>query len=296
MKDDIERPDTVGAHRRAETIRQGMVSWVAARVAIEEAFEKNDWMTLGYRSWDEYCDKEFSAKKLKLTADERLEAARAFQDAGMTLREIAAATGSSAATISRVLNPSPPKDDLRVSDETKTSQVKAAEPTQSTSAAESSDSIEPARTGRTEAEAQQQPGPNASSDDADTSNPPEVPGDRYGSDEGDESGEAAFPPAASPDFVDSPNGPVSKTVADALDRHVPDADPYAQWRTAYLKAVGQVRAVIRFKPEEVAECGNDTCLDELARAADDLNDYLGRVETAWGAALPDNVHQIRRPA
>jgi len=111
---DVERPDTIGAHRRAETIRNGLRSYVETKAALVDAYEKNDWMTLGYTSWQAYCDKEFNLKSLRLSAEDRLDAAMAFQDAGMTLREIAAGTGSSPATIHRALNPKPP-----VSDETK---------------------------------------------------------------------------------------------------------------------------------------------------------------------------------
>lgn len=90
---EIERPDTVGAHRRAETIRDGMRGYATAMEAIAEAFEARDWMTLGYKSWDEYCEKEFSEKRLKLNREQREQAVLAFRGAGMSTRAIAAALG-----------------------------------------------------------------------------------------------------------------------------------------------------------------------------------------------------------
>jgi hypothetical protein len=116
MTTDIGKPDIVGAHRRAESIRQGMRSFIETRALIAEAFEQSDWIILGYTSWETYCEKEFGVKQLRLSKEERAEAASAFRDVGMTLREIGAATGTSSATAKRDL-------DGLVSDETKEAQV-----------------------------------------------------------------------------------------------------------------------------------------------------------------------------
>lgn len=105
---DIEMPDVIGATRRAETIRIGMVGWAAAQDAIAEAFEAKDWITLGYKSWSEYVEKEFAEKRLKLTRDQRSEAVEVFRLVGMSQREIAGTLGVGVGTINRELNPSVP--------------------------------------------------------------------------------------------------------------------------------------------------------------------------------------------
>lgn len=93
MSVDIDRPDTIGAHRRAETVRNGMLGWLAAQDALIEAAEKRDWATLGYKDWDTYCEKEFSERRLKLNRDDRERAVLAFRHAGMSVRAIASAMG-----------------------------------------------------------------------------------------------------------------------------------------------------------------------------------------------------------
>lgn len=105
---DIEKPDVIGATRRAETIRIGMVGWAAAQDAIAEAFEAKDWITLGYKSWGEYVEKEFAEKRLKLTRDQRAEAVEVFRLVGMSQREIAATLAVGIGTVNRELNPSVP--------------------------------------------------------------------------------------------------------------------------------------------------------------------------------------------
>jgi hypothetical protein len=95
----IEKPDVIGATRRAETIRAGMVGYVEAMAAIGEAYEQRDWVTLGHKDWDTYCEKEFSGKRLKLSRDERELAVLAFRGAGMSIRAIGSALGVSHPTV-----------------------------------------------------------------------------------------------------------------------------------------------------------------------------------------------------
>jgi hypothetical protein len=110
---DIEKPDVIGATRRAETIRIGMVGWAAAQDAIAEAFEAKDWITLGYKSWGEYVEKEFAEKRLKLTRDQRSEAVEVFRLVGMSQREIAATLDVSRNTVAKdVAQSEPPADPL----------------------------------------------------------------------------------------------------------------------------------------------------------------------------------------
>src|SRR5262245_47698596 len=108
---EIERPDAVGAHRRAETIREGIVGFARAKEAIAEAYEHRDWITLGYTSWEQYCEKEFSARRLKLNRSERGEAIEAFRELGMSVREIGAALDLPKSTVQDALKPPPPRPD-----------------------------------------------------------------------------------------------------------------------------------------------------------------------------------------
>lgn len=104
----VSRPDKVGAHRRAETIREGMRSFVAATEAIAKAYEARDWVTLGYSTWDEYCLKEFAESQLKLNTSQREQAVLAFRGVGMSTRAIAKALGVSKGSVHRTLKPGAP--------------------------------------------------------------------------------------------------------------------------------------------------------------------------------------------
>lgn len=107
------------ARSRAIAIRAGLESFVATRRLIAAAFQDQDWISLGYTSWEAYCDAEFSLKSMRLTAEERNEAILAFASVGMTTREIGAATGTSKDTAQRALKAA------RVSRETKSPLVEA---------------------------------------------------------------------------------------------------------------------------------------------------------------------------
>lgn len=95
----IEQIDRVEAMRRAETIRSGMVGYAMAMQAIGEAYEARDWVALGHKDWDTYCEKEFSEKRLKLTRDQREQAVLAFRGAGMSIRAIGSVLGVSPGTV-----------------------------------------------------------------------------------------------------------------------------------------------------------------------------------------------------
>lgn len=103
MSDEIERPDVVGATRRAETIRESMRGYVVGMDTIGEAYEKRDWVTLGHGSWDEYCEKEFGEKRLKLSREQREQAVLAFRGAGMSIRAIGSALGLPKSSVADVL-------------------------------------------------------------------------------------------------------------------------------------------------------------------------------------------------
>lgn len=87
------------AQRRAERIRVGMHSFIATRREIAAAYADRDWVTLGYASFEEYVDSEFSEVRVQLTADERREAVADLRIGGMSQRGIAATLGVSQSTV-----------------------------------------------------------------------------------------------------------------------------------------------------------------------------------------------------
>lgn len=105
---DIEKPDRVAAHRRAETIRSGIAGFAEAKTAIAEAFEAHDWITLGYTTWGDYCKKEIG-NRLKMPRADRDLAIQAFRELGMSVREIAEALELAKSTVQDALKPPPPK-------------------------------------------------------------------------------------------------------------------------------------------------------------------------------------------
>ncbi|GAA4928938.1 hypothetical protein GCM10023224_05390 [Streptomonospora halophila] len=66
---------------------------------ITEAYTTRAWAALGYDSWDAYCAEEFGAARLKLPREERQEVVGSLRDAGLSIRAIASATGSSKTTV-----------------------------------------------------------------------------------------------------------------------------------------------------------------------------------------------------
>lgn len=94
---------TADARARAERIRVGIHSFIATRKEIADAYRDRDWSTLGYESWEQYVDGEFSETRVRLTADERREAVAELRFAGMSQRAIGAALGVSKDTVGRDL-------------------------------------------------------------------------------------------------------------------------------------------------------------------------------------------------
>lgn len=94
-------------------IRQtGSVLWAL----IVKAFDGRVWESLGYESWDAYCDAEFDGARLKLPREERREVVASLREAGMSTRAIAAATGMHHSTVADdvtagVGNPTPQPPD-----------------------------------------------------------------------------------------------------------------------------------------------------------------------------------------
>ncbi len=77
--------------------RTGTVMWSQ----IIKAFQGRAWISLGYPSWDDYCDAEFDGARIKLPREERTTVVASLADAGMSVPAIASATGVTERTVQR---------------------------------------------------------------------------------------------------------------------------------------------------------------------------------------------------
>jgi len=66
---------------------------------IAKAYSERAWAALGYDSWDDYCETEFSGTRLRMPREERAEVVSSLRESGLSLRAIEAATGVSRPTI-----------------------------------------------------------------------------------------------------------------------------------------------------------------------------------------------------
>lgn len=66
---------------------------------IQEAYTSRAWSALGYDNWDAYCTAEFGASRLRLPREERQEVVASLRESGLSIRAIAAATGSGYGTV-----------------------------------------------------------------------------------------------------------------------------------------------------------------------------------------------------
>ena len=71
---------------------------------IVEAYQSRAWSALGYSSWDDYCTREFGTSRIALPREERTSVVTSLRSAGLSLRAIEAATGSSVRTVRRELS------------------------------------------------------------------------------------------------------------------------------------------------------------------------------------------------
>ena len=72
---------------------------------VRSAYEGRAWIALGYGSWDDYCGQEFAGARIQLPREERQEVVGSLRDAGLSIRAIAAATGTSVGTVHADLGP-----------------------------------------------------------------------------------------------------------------------------------------------------------------------------------------------
>lgn len=70
---------------------------------IEEAYTSRAWAALGYKSWDDYCTREFGTSRLRLPRENRPEVVASLRESGLSIRAIASATGDGYGTVRRAL-------------------------------------------------------------------------------------------------------------------------------------------------------------------------------------------------
>lgn len=92
------------AERARQLTDQIKVGVEAVWHLITEAYTTRAWSALGYRSWDDYCTREFGTSRLRLPREERAEVVQSLRESGLSLRAIASATGDSARTVRRALD------------------------------------------------------------------------------------------------------------------------------------------------------------------------------------------------
>jgi transposase-like protein len=66
---------------------------------IQEAYTSRAWAALGYSNWDDYCNAEFGAARLRLPREERQEVVASLRESGLSVRAIASATGAAYNTV-----------------------------------------------------------------------------------------------------------------------------------------------------------------------------------------------------
>lgn len=84
---------------------------------IAQAYAGRVWVSLGYDSWDDYCESEFGGSRIRLPREERQGVVASLAEAGLSNRAIAAATGTNRETVRQELAAGgkklPPADDGR---------------------------------------------------------------------------------------------------------------------------------------------------------------------------------------
>lgn len=70
---------------------------------IKQAYLHRAWATLGYSSWDEYCDQEFKTSRLRLPREERADVVCSLRESGMSAKSIASAIGVNRQTVTNDL-------------------------------------------------------------------------------------------------------------------------------------------------------------------------------------------------
>lgn len=98
----LPQSDLREARERAARIRIGMVSYLTTLADIRSAWDRRDWLTLGYKDWDAYLDGEFSEHRLRVPAEHRDKAITELRMAGMSQRAIATTIQTPQSTVGDV--------------------------------------------------------------------------------------------------------------------------------------------------------------------------------------------------
>lgn len=103
----LQRERQRSARARAGRIRLGMVSYLETLADVIAARAENDHLTLGYKTWQEYLDKEYGAERLKLAPEMQQKAIVELRLAGASQREIGYTLGLNQSNVSRALSDRP---------------------------------------------------------------------------------------------------------------------------------------------------------------------------------------------
>ena len=96
---DVARKHAIDLTNKIRTVAGGLTE------LLIEAYHRQVWTHLGYESWNEYLEGEFSGRRLflGLPREEQVKEIKALRDSGMSLRAIEAATGVSKSNTTRLL-------------------------------------------------------------------------------------------------------------------------------------------------------------------------------------------------
>jgi len=102
-------------------------------------------------------------------------------------------------------------------------------------------------------------------------------------------------PAAAPQLVETPIGPMTRKFAEQLDRLVPDPNPHREWQTRFLDNVfAAAKAMRGYSGAEIAEKADDQLRAEFASFVGDMDSLLHETSAAFIAAAGSNVRPLRR--
>lgn len=89
------------AGQARELTRKIRVGLEGTYALIVDAFKGRAWISLGYPTWDAYCQGEFGALSLQPPREERQQVIMSLREAGMSTRAISSAVGTPYRTIAR---------------------------------------------------------------------------------------------------------------------------------------------------------------------------------------------------
>lgn len=319
-KDLANKEDLAQARATASQIRQGIHNYLHTLTLIAKAHQQRHWKVLGYKDWQEYVDGEFGAERLRLPAEHRQKAVEELRLAGMSQRAIGSALGVDEKTV---------RNDLAGAEFSAPEQIQGTDGKTYAASRPKPEEVVPASEGWSgPASSSRQPAPPPVEADAQLAVPGSPAGAREGLDgvappEGSGDGTGArtpVPPTAVE--VDTPSADasgeeswpldsdvaaaapasarggadvgVSPLVQAAMDKYAPDPNPHREWQKKFLADVHAVHRVMRYDVDVVAVQADSTCIEELGRVFELLDEYRTKVLAALTANLPDNVRPMRR--